>query len=63
MKSFFGFGLIILSVVSFFRYLSNYGVFSFPEFVGGLTGLAIFVVPGILLIKSANKDKSKTDEN
>lgn len=63
MKSLLGIGLIILGVVSFFRYLSNYGIFSFPEFVGVLTGLAIFVVPGILLIKNANKDKSKTDEN
>ena len=57
MKSLLGIGLIILGVVSFFRYLSNYGVFSFPEFMGVLIGVGIFIIPGILLIRSENNNK------
>lgn len=57
MKSLLGIGLIILGVVSFFRYLSNYGIFSLPEFLGVLFGLAIFIVPGILLLRSVDSDK------
>lgn len=60
MKTLLGLGLIILGVVSFFRYLSNYGFTSIYEFIGVLIGLAIFVVPGILLLK--NNAKSKEDE-
>jgi hypothetical protein len=57
MKSFLGFGLVILGVVSFFRYFSIYGVPDFFEFIGMLIGTCIFVIPGILLIKSDNKSK------
>lgn len=60
MKTLLGLGLIILGVVSFFRYLSNYGFTSIYEFIGVLIGLAIFVVPGILLLK--NNTKSEEDE-
>ncbi len=60
MKTLLGLGLIILGVVSFFRYLSNYGFTSIYEFIGVLIGLAIFVVPGILLLK--NNAKSEEDE-
>ena len=64
MKTLFGIGFIILGIVSFFRYLSSYGINSFPELVGALIGLGLFpFLPGILLIRSANKNKSNTDEN
>jgi hypothetical protein len=64
MKLFLGIGFIILGIVSFFRYLSNFGMHSFPELVGSLLGFGLFpFLPGILLIRSANKNKSKTDEN
>lgn len=53
MKTFFGVLLIILGLVSLFRY-PNFGA-SLPESIGVLIGLAIIVVPGILLIKSDNK--------
>lgn len=63
MKTLFGIGFIILGIVSFFRYLTEYGIHSFPELVGALIGLGLFpFLPGILLIRSANKNKSNTDE-
>ena len=63
MKTLFGFGLIILGIVSFFRYLTNFGMHSFPELIGALLGLGLFtVLPGILLIRSDNKNNSRTDE-
>ena len=55
MKTLFGIGLIILGIVSFFRYLTEYGIHSFPEFIGFLIGLSIVIVPGILLINGDNK--------
>ena len=57
MKSVFGFFLIIIAVISLFRY-PNFGR-SIPESIGVLIGLAIFVVPGILLIRSDNKNSDK----
>lgn len=57
MKSVFGFFLIIIAVISLFRY-PNFGR-SIPESIGVLIGLAIFVVPGILLIRSDNKNSNK----
>lgn len=57
MKSLLGIGLIILGVVSFFRYLSNFGIFSLPEFLGVLVGVGIFIIPGILLINSDKNTK------
>jgi hypothetical protein len=54
MKTVIGSILIILGVVSLFRY-PNFGV-SLPESIGVLTGVAIFVVPGVLLIKSDLKN-------
>lgn len=63
MKTLFGIGFIILGIISFFRYLSTFGIHSFPELVGALLGLGLFpFLPGILLIRSANKNKSNTDE-
>ena len=53
MKSIIGFGLILLSLVSLFKY-PNFGR-SLPESIGVLIGFSIFVVPGILLIRSDNK--------
>jgi hypothetical protein len=55
MKTLFGIGLIILGIVSFFRYLTEGGIHSFPELVGVLIGLSIMIVPGVLLIKSEEK--------
>jgi hypothetical protein len=57
MKTVFGFLLIILGVVSLFRY-PNFGR-SLPESIGVLIGLAIIVVPGILLIRSDMKNSDK----
>lgn len=58
MKTIIGSILILLGVVSFFRY-PNFGR-SFPESIGVLIGLSIIVVPGILLIRS---DSKKSDNN
>ncbi len=55
MKKLFGIGLIILGIVSFFRYLTESGIHSFPELIGVLIGLSIMIVPGILLINSDEK--------
>jgi len=57
MKSVLGFFLIIIALISLFRY-PNFGR-SIPESIGVLIGLAIFVVPGILLIRSDNKNSDK----
>ena len=58
MKTLFGIGFIILGIVTFFRYLSTFGMHSFPELVGALIGVGLFTfLPGILLIKSDNKNK------
>lgn len=57
MKTVFGFLLIVLGVVSLFRY-PNFGR-SIPESIGVLIGLSIIVVPGILLIRSDMKNSDK----
>ncbi len=58
MKTVFGIGLIILGIVSIFRY-PNLGV-SIPETLGALMGAGIITfLPGILLIRSDNKDKTE----
>ena len=57
MKTILGAILILVGIVSLFRY-PNFGV-SIPESIGVLIGLAISVVPGILLIKSDMKDSEK----
>lgn len=57
MKTFLGAILILVGIVSLFRY-PNFGV-SLPESIGVLMGLAIIVVPGILLIRSDMKDSEK----
>lgn len=57
MKTIIGAILILVGVVSLFKY-PNFGA-SIPESIGALIGLAIIVVPGILLIKSDNKDADK----
>lgn len=57
MKSAFGFFLIIIGIVSLFRY-PNFGR-SIPESIGVLIGLSIIVIPGILLIKSDMKNSDK----
>ena len=61
MKTLFGIGFIILGIVTLFRY--PFGeVISFPELLGVLIGFGIIILPGILLIRSDNKNKSNTDE-
>ena len=61
MKTLFGIGLIILGIVSFFRY-PNLGV-SGAETFGAFLGVVIFtLLPGYLLIKSDNKNKPDSDE-
>lgn len=58
MKTFFGIALIILGIITFFRFLSNFGIHSFPELIGALLGTGLFtLLPGILLLRSANKNK------
>ena len=57
MKSAFGFFLIIIAFISLSRY-PNFGR-SIPESIGVLIGAAIFVVPGILLIRSDMKSSDK----
>ena len=57
MKSAFGLFLIIIASTSVFRY-PNFGR-SIPESIGVLIGAAIFVVPGILLIRSDMKSSDK----
>lgn len=57
MKTVFGFLLIVLGIVSLFRY-PNFGR-SVPESIGVLIGLAIIVVPGILLIRSDMKNSDR----
>lgn len=53
MKTFIGYALIILGIVTFFR-LPDFGR-NIPESIGYLIGLAIIIVPGILLVKSGQK--------
>lgn len=50
MKTVIGYGLILLGIVSFFR-IEDFGR-NFYESIGILLGLALFVVPGILLVRS-----------
>lgn len=61
MKTVFGIGFIILGIVSLGRY-PNLGV-CVPETIGALIGTGLFTfLPGILLIRSDNKNKSNTNE-
>jgi hypothetical protein len=61
MKTLFGIGFIILGIVTLFRY--PYGeVIGFPELLGVLIGFGIIILPGILLIRSDNKNKSNSNE-
>lgn len=63
MKTLLGFGFILLGIVSFFRYLTTFGMHSFPELVGALIGVGLFTfLPGILLIRIDNKNNSNTYE-
>jgi hypothetical protein len=57
MKTVIGIGLIILGIVTLIRYPYS-GNTSFPELIGILIGASIMVVPGILLIRSDNKNKT-----
>ncbi len=57
MKTFIGFGLIILGLVSLFRY-PNLGSDGAETF-GALIGFAIIIIPGILLVRSDNKEKKQ----
>ena len=61
MKTLFGIGFIILGIVTLFRYPCG-EVVGFPELMGVLIGFGIIILPGILLIRSDNKNKSNTDE-
>ena len=63
MKILFGIGLIILGIVTLYNYPYN-GYTSLSELIGLLIGVGIFTfLPGVLLIRSDNKNKSNTDEN
>lgn len=55
MKTFIGLGLILLGFVSISRY-PDLGL-DFADTLGALIGLAIIIVPGILLIRSDIKNK------
>jgi hypothetical protein len=55
MKTFIGIGFIILGIVTLFSYPYS-GNTNFPELLGILTGFAIIITPGILLIRSDNKN-------
>jgi hypothetical protein len=58
MKTVIGIGLIILGIVSLFRY-PNLGVDG-AETLGALIGAGLITfLPGILLIRSDNKSKTK----
>ncbi len=58
MKTVIGIGLIILGIVSIFRY-PNLGE-SIPETIGALIGAGLITfLPGILLIRSDNKNKTE----
>ena len=57
MKTLFGIGLIILGLVSLFRY-PNLGRDAAETF-GALIGFVIIIVPGILLVRSDNKEKKQ----
>jgi len=58
MKTVIGYGLILLGIVSFFR-IEGFGR-NFYESIGYLIGLALFVVPGILLVRSGmNKSEEQ----
>jgi hypothetical protein len=61
MKTLFGIGFIILGIVSLFRYPYS-GYTSLPEMIGILLGFGIIILPGILLIRSDNKNKSNSNE-
>jgi hypothetical protein len=64
MKSVLGYGLIIVGIISFFRFLgANEGV-NLPEIGGVIIGVGLLTfLPGILLIRSANKNKTNSNEN
>lgn len=63
MKTLFGIGFIILGIVTLYNYPYN-GYTSLSELIGLLIGVGLFTfLPGILLIRSDNKNKSNTDEN
>lgn len=57
MKTIIGAILILVGIISLFRY-PNFGV-NLAESIGVLIGLAIFVVPGILLIRNDMKRSEK----
>lgn len=58
MKTFFGIGLIILGLVSLFRY-PNLGADGAETF-GALLGVGLFTfLPGILLVRSGNKNNQE----
>lgn len=58
MKTFIGYALILLGIVSLLR-IEGFGR-SIPESIGMLIGIAIIsLIPGILLIRSGNKDSKK----
>jgi len=62
MKTFFGIGLIILGLITLVNYpnLGRDGA----ETLGALFGIGIVTfLPGILLLRSANKTNNKNHEN
>jgi len=62
MKTIIGIGLIILGLVTLFRY-PNLGV-SGAETIGAIIGIGLVTfLPGILLIRSDNNNKTTNHEN
>ena len=58
MKTIIGAILILVGIISLFRY-PNFGV-SIAESVGVLIGLGIIIIPAILLIRSDMKSSEKS---
>lgn len=64
MKTIIGFGLIILGLVSLFRYpnLGSDGAETFGALIGFAIIIIIIIIPGILLVRSDNKEKNNSHE-
>jgi hypothetical protein len=62
MKTLFGIGFFILGIVTLYNYPYN-GYTSLSELIGLLIGVGVFTfLPGVLLIRSDNKNKSNSNE-
>jgi hypothetical protein len=64
MKSVLGYGLIVVGIISFFRFLGANEAVNLPEIGGVIIGVGLLTfLPGLLLIRSANKNKTNSNEN